>query len=125
MRQVRFQVISDADGKRTIFWDWACAKQSEAIFAANLRALKDYYGRFAIAPYTDSEDFREAFIQAYPDKLIISEIPGERTDPDRYFDIVANPEGLAPVEIALIADGGNLCFGWSDLGYGVKIFGDE
>lgn len=103
----------------SFYSSWAWAKDENKMYDANLAALKEYDGKFC---YPHVGQSVEECITENPDKLVL--MHGNTSYGRRSYIVKANPNRLSSAEIALIADEGNLCFGFTPTFSGVEIYTD-
>lgn len=99
---MRYHTIGDS----VFFSEWAFAHNGREFFKHNLEALKGYEGRYIKAQPGEIEQVCED----NPHSMVYHE--GPATLSTQTYIIDQNPEHLTVDELALIVDGGNLCFGF-------------
>lgn len=110
---------------------------------------KQIYSCWAFSPeasekrdmnFTIYKELKEKYKIAYSDRVYDAELKGMKTvNPDEYdiivksegsgyahtnYRVIKNAPNLTPLELALICDGGNLCFGGSFSSRNIKIYTD-
>lgn len=98
--------------------DWAFDVNSSVATTANAIAFKSLDGRYKKC----SPASAHAEMAANPGVFVFTESCPQYGR--RVFHIKANPEHLSFAEMALICDGGNLCFGYSVEGNTINIYTD-
>lgn len=109
-------------GGRPFYSEWAFSPIQEEANGVNLKALAEYKGRYIHAHFPMTEEEMRAKAEENPGKLVYFESSPSYSR--RHYHVISNPENLSGPEIALIVDGGNLCFGFHAVGADIDIYSD-
>lgn len=103
-----------------IYSPWAFTENEKQKQQSNLAALKELKDKYTIKDKWDYDKMSEQ------DQEAVDIVYG-RVDwgyGHSLYEIYKNTPNLSKIELALICDGGNLCFGHSLLGSKIKIYID-
>lgn len=99
---------------------WAFNENSHELSKQNHEVLRKFDGKY-IKAHGDWRDV-EKVCSENPDKMVYVETT--QTYHEQHFSIVQNPDNLSEAELALIVDGGNLCFGFKGSQTRIDIYTD-
>lgn len=108
--------------EQKVYSAWAYTENSDEKAQINQKIYKKLKGKVKIG-YRDST-IKEINISKEDLQNYSCLIPCGRGYGNVQYQIISNPHNLSNDEIALVADGGNLCFGYRVVGSTIVIYTD-
>lgn len=103
-----------------IYSSWAFCVNEREMSKQNHDTYCNYNGRY-IHAHGDWRDVEKVCAEN-PDKMVYVE--SNPTYHENHYRIIQNPENLGVEELALIVDGGNLCFGFKGSPMQIDVYTD-
>lgn len=104
---------------RSFYSEWAFDVDSNEKSDKNYEVFDSFRGHYCYPMFNQTI---EECIAKNPNKLVLNNIAFGKSS-NKYM-VCANPENLSMAEIALIADYGNICFGFDVIGNIITIYTD-